>query len=87
MEEAEHPDPVIKTYKDFRIEAYKIEPGALWRVRITRIDGANIKTSMGEFPKLCPADERLTAEAIIDFAKEKIDAGGMSAGDPASPKV
>jgi len=78
VEESKRPDPVIVIHEDYQIEAYESEPGR-WRVRITRVDGAKIKTAVpkGEYPELNPPGEWLTAERAIERTKEVIDAGGM----------
>jgi hypothetical protein len=78
MEESKHPDPIIEIHNDYRIEAYENAPG-IWRVRITRVDGAKIKTFPDgvEYGEFNPPDERLTAEAAIARAKQVIDGGGM----------
>jgi hypothetical protein len=46
VEESKRRDPVIEIYEGFRIEVYESDPG-LWSVRITRANGAKIKTFPG----------------------------------------
>jgi hypothetical protein len=73
------PAPVIENYEGFRIEVYESDPG-LWRVRITCANGAKIKTfpDGDEYSEIHPPNESLNAEAAIDFARKKINAGGMT---------
>jgi hypothetical protein len=79
MEESERANPVIVIYKSYKIEAHETQPG-LWRVRITRVDGAKIKTfpDGNEYSEVYPPNESLDAKGAIDFAREKINGGGMS---------
>jgi len=64
VEDSKRPDPVIEHYKGFRIEAYERVPG-LWRVRITRVDGAKIKT----FPDDDEHCELQPAERVSNCSK------------------
>jgi hypothetical protein len=79
VKESKRPDPVIEIYEGFRIEVYESDPG-LWRVRITCANGAKIKTfpDDDEYSEIHPPNESLNAEAAIDFARKKINAGGMT---------
>jgi hypothetical protein len=70
------PAPVIENYEGFRIEVYESDPS----VRITCANGAKIKTfpDDDEYSEIHPLNESLNAEAAIDFASKKINAGGMT---------
>jgi hypothetical protein len=68
----------ITHYKQFTIHAFESQP-TLYRARIRRTDGSNVKNALGdEFELINVPLESSTIEDAIRLAKEFIDRSDLS---------